>query len=225
MSPSFRVRPFEARDREAVRDVCWETARVSGSDAPAYSDRESWVDMYTSYYTDHEPESCFVIVSETDRVLGYLLGCVNTRRAHSEFRIGLRHNLTRFLWARPSTARFWWRAGWDVVTGFRGPRKPAIDLARYPAHMHCNLLPEARARGVAVELFSAVHGYLRACGVSGAHGEAYASNRAVHALLKKLGYTIFGDPFWVPGVRTADGSREFGQVLVCDLTSPPRLSA
>jgi ribosomal protein S18 acetylase RimI-like enzyme len=213
------VRPFEARDRDAVRDVCWETASVGGN-APIYSDRASWVDMYTSYYTDHEPESSFVVVSEADRVLGYLLGCANTRLAHSQFRIGLRHNLIRFLWARPSTARFWWRAGWDAVTGFRGPSKPAVDLTRYPAHMHCNLLPEARFQGVAVELFTAFHGYLRSRGVSGAHGEALASNHAVHALLRKLGYTKLGEPFWVPGVRTPEGARQFGQLVICDFTQP-----
>src|SRR4051812_23895068 len=101
---------------------------MGGSLAHLYRDRESWVDMYTSYYTDEEPESAFVVVSEADRVLGYLLGCVETRRARSEFSIALRHNLTRFLWARPGLAGFWWRAGWDVLVDLAGPRQPAVDL-------------------------------------------------------------------------------------------------
>jgi len=219
MSSWFHVRPYQARDRDAVRDLCWATAPGAGSGAHQYPDRESWVDIYTSYYTDEEPQSAFVAVAPDERVLGYLLGCVDTRRARGEFQIALRHNVTRFLWARPGTAGFWWRAGWDALN-FSGPSKPAIDLARFPAHMHCNLLPEARGRGVAVSLFETFHAYLRARGVPGAYGEALTSNRAVLGLLAKLGYRPLGEAFLVPGVRSAEGARQHGQVMLRDLTEP-----
>ncbi|MFT3922049.1 MAG: hypothetical protein QM778_05910 [Myxococcales bacterium] len=217
MSSVIRVRPYESRDREVVRDICWQTAQSGEQVEREYPDRESWVDMYTSYYTDEEPQSCFVAVSDSDRVLGYLLGCVDTRAARSEFSVGLRHNLVRFLWARPGTAGFWWRAGWDVVSNVSGPHRPRVDPDRYPAHMHCNLLPEAHGRGVAGELFREFHGYLRAQRVAGAFGEAYASNLAVHGLLAKLGYEKLGEPYLVPGVRTPQGGRQLGQVMVISL--------
>jgi len=221
MDPSFRVRPYQAGDREAVREVCWQAAASDAVVGRSYEDRASWVDIYTSYYTDDEPESCFVAVSAKDpaRVVGYLLGCADTRRVRSEFQIALRHNITRFLWARPKTARFWWRAGWDAVRDSWGTGRPALDLDRYPAHMHCNLLPEARSRGVAMALFEAFHDYLRGRGVAGAHGEAYATNLAVHRLLEKVGYRALGEPFPVPGVRTPEGARQLGQVVVCDLSA------
>jgi GNAT superfamily N-acetyltransferase len=220
-APSFRVRPYRAGDREAVREICWQAAGTDPFTARTYEDRESWVEIYTSYYTDQEPESCFVAVSaaEPERVLGYLLGCVDTRKVQSEFQIALRHNVTRFLWARPGTAGFWWRAGWDALRESLGSGKPAIDLDRYPAHMHCNLLPDARSRGVGFALFEAFHGYLRTRGVPGAHGEAYAANLAIHGLLSKLGYRKFGAPFPVPGVRTPEGQRQLGQVVTIDLTA------
>jgi GNAT superfamily N-acetyltransferase len=222
---SFSIRPYTPGDREAVREICWHTAIIGEGVHYLYSDRASWVDMYTRHYTDREPESAWVAVSQDGRVVGYLLGSVNPRAAGNELVIGLAHNLKRFLWLRPGTAGFWWRAGWDFLRDLRAPKKPAIDYQRYPAHMHCNLLPEARAQGVAQALFEQWHACLRARGIRGAHGEAFASNHAVHALLRKLGYEKLGAPYLVPALRTPTGERLYGQCVVCDLqqhTALPR---
>ena len=40
---------------------------------PVFQDRELFADYLTSYYTDIEPESCFVL-EQNGRVVGYLLG-------------------------------------------------------------------------------------------------------------------------------------------------------
>jgi hypothetical protein len=183
-----------------------------------YRDRESWVDMYTRYYTDHEPQSAWVAVAADQRVVGYLLGCLDTREHVHEVWFALRHNLSRFLWLRPGTARFWWRAAWDLLADLRAPRRPTIDLGRYPAHMHCNMLAEARGRGVAEELFAHFHAALRERGIPGVHGEAYASNGRVHGLLRKLGYRGLGQAYPIPGLRARDGTRLYGQAVVCDLS-------
>lgn len=214
---AFQIRPYAPSDRDAVRGVCWQTAYMGGSIEYLYRDPTSWADMYTSYYTDVEPESAWVVVNSDGRVVGYLLGCVDTRKWHSELRIALRHQLTRFLWARPRTAGFWWRAGFDVLRDL-GAARPPFDLARYPAHVHCNLLPEARGKGVARELFAQWHAALKARGVPGVHGDALATNDVVHGMLAKIGYRKHGAPYPVPGFRTPTGERVFGQLVLCDLT-------
>jgi GNAT superfamily N-acetyltransferase len=150
-------------------------------------------------------------------VVGYLLGCIDTRGWQSEFRVALRHMLTRFLWARPDTAAFWWRAGFDVVRDL-GRGNPSVDLDRYPAHVHCNLLPEAREKGIGLALFSRWHELLHARGVPGVYGETLASNAAVHAVLGKLGWEKFGAEYPVPALRTQVGERVYGQLVVCDLS-------
>ena len=74
------IRPYESRDREAVRRVCFETGYMGDPIAWQWRDAESFADLFTSYYTDHEPESATVV--EIDgRVVGYLLGCRDTRHA------------------------------------------------------------------------------------------------------------------------------------------------
>jgi hypothetical protein len=216
---ALQIRPYRAHDREGVRDVCFRTGFQGEPIDFLYADFESWADMYTSYYTDAEPESAWVVITSDERVVGYLLGCVDTSRWWSEIGIAFKHQLTRFLWARPSTAKFWWRAGFDMVTEFsRG--KPEVDLARYPAHMHCNLMPEARTRGVGAELIRLWHEALSARGVTGVHGETQATNAPVHGLLAKFGYRKHGEPYSVPGLRGRNGERLYGQLVLCDLSSP-----
>jgi hypothetical protein len=71
---------------------------------------------------------------------------------------------------------------------------------------------------VAEELFAHFHAALRERGIPGAHGEAYASNGRVHGLLRKLGYRGRGQAYPIPGLRARDGSRLYGQAVVCDLS-------
>jgi hypothetical protein len=55
------VRKFEPRDREAVRCLCCQTGFLGKPIDPVFEDRELFADYLTSYYTDAEPESCFVL--------------------------------------------------------------------------------------------------------------------------------------------------------------------
>jgi hypothetical protein len=50
-----------ASDREAVRKLCCETGFLGEPIDPVYQDRELFADFLTTYYTDHEPESCFLL--------------------------------------------------------------------------------------------------------------------------------------------------------------------
>jgi ribosomal protein S18 acetylase RimI-like enzyme len=213
---AFAIRPYRRADREAVRDVCWQTAYLGSPIDFLYQDRESWADLFTSYYTDAEPESAWVVVAPDQRVVGYLLGCVDTRRATSEWRIALRHHVTRFLWARPGTAAFWWRLFRDRIRA-AGRAGTPVDLVRFPAHTHIDLLPEARACGVATRLFEAWHARLEQLGVPGVHCQILAANVRVTALLTRLGYQLRGEPFLVPGMRTPQGQRAHGRLIVKSL--------
>lgn len=43
---------------------------------PIFVDRDAFADFFTRYYTDIEPENALVAIDE-DRVVGYLLGCLD----------------------------------------------------------------------------------------------------------------------------------------------------
>ena len=71
--PAFTIRPFRASDRAAVRRLCCQTGFLGTPIDPVYEDRELFADFLTTYYTDHEPESSFVLEIQGE-LKGYLLG-------------------------------------------------------------------------------------------------------------------------------------------------------
>src|ERR1700745_1368452 len=69
----FFIRGYRRSDREAVRKLCCQTGFLGSPIDPVYEDRELFADFLTTYYTDHEPESSFVLEIGGE-LKGYLLG-------------------------------------------------------------------------------------------------------------------------------------------------------
>lgn len=167
------IRPYRAEDREAVRHICRTTAyRNRGSDA-VFEDGEVFADYWTRYYTDYEPESC-LIVEEEGEVVGYLLGCKDTRRF---IKVMSRRIVP------PALARAFWRLGtfqyrkastrrmlyWLVARGWR--EVPEVPLERFPAHYHCNILRKGFRKGYYSKLALHFADQIDRQGVSGLHGQ------------------------------------------------------
>ncbi|MCX7869289.1 MAG: hypothetical protein N2322_04990, partial [Terrimicrobiaceae bacterium] len=90
VSSDFLVRPYRPEDRAAVRALCCDTGYLGKPIDPVFEDRELFADYLTSYYTDFEPESCFVL-EQGGKVKGYLLG---SRRPFRQQLHGLWLNLS-----------------------------------------------------------------------------------------------------------------------------------
>ena len=210
-----RIRPYEPTDRAAVRHICCETGFLGDPIEPIYADRPSFADLFTSYYTDAEPESALVVEVDGE-VVGYLLGCLDSRKAWPLERIALRHVLTRAVAARPGTAAFYWRSLYDSIgDGLRGaPKQAHPDLALYPGHTHFNVLPAARSLPVVPGLYRTFFKLAKERGCRGLYGEVFIDNPRAIAMNKALGFTPSGAVWPVPGMRMPDGKRLHVQLLV-----------
>jgi hypothetical protein len=212
----YRIRKYRAQDRSRVRTICYDTGYMGSSPSFCYRDVESFADMFSAYYTDCEPEHAWVVERTTDGlVVGYLLGCIDSRRAWNPWLVAARHMVRRGLLFRPGTAGYYVRRIADMIRD-RGVHRPTIDLDRYPAHYHINTLPEARGYGF--QLHQAWIAHLRSVGVPGLHGEMIAENKHTMAIGERLGYRREGSPYLLPGLRDPEGRRLHGQVMVLDLT-------
>jgi ribosomal protein S18 acetylase RimI-like enzyme len=210
-----RIRPYESRDRAAVRSISFVTGYVGDPIAPKFADADCWNDMLTAYYTDREPESSFVV--ELDgKVVGYLLGTLDARRVPAAEFIGIKHALFRLLPLRRGTAGFFWRSALDTVQDAISSPAPKMhpDIALYPGHAHFSVLREARHLPLAHGLFRTFFKYAKERGCPGLHGEVFTLNERALALNKALGYEIAGAPWPAPGIRAPDGSRMHIQLLV-----------
>jgi ribosomal protein S18 acetylase RimI-like enzyme len=211
------LRPYRAADRACVRDIAYRTGFL-GDPADCYwRDVESFANVWTRYYTDEEPESAFV--AERDGVaVGFLLGCVDSSRARSPKEVLVREIGRRLLFIRPGTVGFLWRS---IADGLRGVEAPSGELAdpRWPAHLHIDLLPEARRGGVGAALMRAWLARLQSLGVPGCHLVTLHENRPAVAFFERMGFRPHGPPQLLPGMRMPGGGRMHQQVMVHDLVA------
>ena len=216
MSAAITVRPYRSTDRTAVRQIAYQTGYLGDPAGCYWRDFISFADIWTAYYTDHEPESVFV--AETAHApVGYLVGCVDSVRAPSPAAALARQVIRRFLLFRPGTAPFLWRSIWDAAWQRHSPTGELAD-PRWPAHLHINLLPEARGHGAGAQLMRAWFARLRAVGSPGCHLATLAENRAALAFFERMGFHHLGSPALVPGMRLRSGGRMHLQMMVQEIS-------
>jgi RimJ/RimL family protein N-acetyltransferase len=163
------IRPYRPSDRDAVRHLCCETGYLGRAIDPVFEDRELFADYLTSFYTDREPESTFVLEQDGE-VKGYLMG--SRRPLLQQF-----HNffLNLSLFARgvfryprynKESKAF---VRWILLNAWR--EVPAAP--RRMPHFHFNMLPEAQGFGTAREILVQFLNHLRA------HGETHVFGQVV----------------------------------------------
>jgi hypothetical protein len=187
LPPEVIVRKFASCDRDAVRFLCCQTGFLGKPIDPVFEDRELFADYLTSYYTDIEPESCFVL-EHNGRVVGYLLG---SRRPYRQQIHSFFQNIHLFLKGM-SRYRVYNRAtrdfiGWILRNSWR--EVPAAP--RRTAHFHFNVLPEAQSVAGTGAMMNAYFDYLRSKGEKAVFGQmvTFESRRGAK-VLERYGFRV-----------------------------------
>lgn len=188
-------------DLEALYHICLVTG-ASGEDASSlHNDPQLVGHIYSAPYAVVEPEQALV-AEDAQGVAGYLVGTLDTdrfaRRLEEQWWPALRQR-----YGEPSfepTA-----ADRARIAAIMSPESNPADLvARYPAHIHMNLLPRLRGQGVGSALVGKWVEAARDAGVRGIHLGASASNAGGIAFWTKVGFTPLG---------TVGGAAWFGMAL------------
>jgi hypothetical protein len=184
---AFTIRSYRASDREAVRRLCCETGFLGEPIDPVYEDRQLFADFLTTYYTDWEPESSFVVEADGE-ICGYLLG---SRRPLRNQLYSFWQNVSLFFKAISRYFRYNQRSrrfvGWTLTHGWR--EVPAAP--RRVPHFHINLLPEARKMSTTRGLMSAYLSYLYRCGEKRVYGQIVTfESRRGEKLFERYGFKV-----------------------------------
>ena len=201
------IRPYQPRDREAVREICLATAY--GGDEMGVIDPRLLVDLMTRAYTDFAAGSLWVAAVE-ERVVGYLAGCVDEQAFH---RVQARRvvpaavagALSRGLLLRPAL----WRLA-ASLPGFvtAGGLHSASNEDGYPGHLHVNLLAEARGRSVGARLVERFLEEARQSRVPAVKAVVYESNAGARRFFERMGFQpLSRSPAFKPPLKT--GGREW----------------
>ena len=214
------IRGFRPPDRGRIRHICHETGFMGEPAGWFWRDRESFADLFCGWYTDHEPQSASVV--EVDGIVsGYLLGCEDSTRVDSGGGVLGRHLLRRGIALRPGTAGVIRRSVTDgigdALLRHSDPRRLEFADPRWPAHLHIDLLPEARGRGAGRQLVERWFAQLRSAGIRGCHLGTFAENTAALTFFESVGFRRHHEPMLAPGFRTRSGERMHSQTMVIEL--------
>jgi GNAT superfamily N-acetyltransferase len=196
MGTGLHIRPYEARDRAAVRQICADTADAGQPVERFFPDREVIADLLTNYYTQFEPQSTFV-ADDGGGVVGYLTGCLNTKRfvRVETWRIApvvfVKALVRGTLW-HPQTLRLL-RANIGLwLTGGHAGRPSLHD---YPAHLHINIQDGFRGHGLGQDLVKTFCDRAVEAGVRGVHANVSADNPRGSHFFEQLGFIeIYREP-------------------------------
>lgn len=155
------IRQYRKEDRDDVRDIAWETAFMGEPASKFFEGKEILADFLTLYFTDYEPESCFV-AEVNARVVGYIIGAKNTVHLRKVFKSKIAWRLIIKLISKGALLKkknliFFFAYLVSFLKGeFRLP-----DFSRsYPATLHINLREGFRNLGIGSRLISVYLDYL-----------------------------------------------------------------
>ena len=211
----FRIRAYQASDRATVRSIVFATGFMGDPVDWLWGDAKSFADLFTRYYTDREPESLFV-AERAGTVVGYLSGSVDSGVSGGAAKREIGRLVLQGALLRPRLAPFFWRSMLDIARD-RGAPDDVLGDARWPAHLHINLLPEGRGKGLGRRLMDCWIERLCQRQSPGVHLGTFAENSRALRFFEGCGFARYGDPIRAPGFRTREGNRMHLQWMVRSL--------
>lgn len=184
------IRSFRIDDRTSIRRICAETADAGEPLENFYSDRELVSDLMTRYYTDHASDYSWV--AELDgKVVGYLTAAPDTRAFQKSLHWSIGPQAFVRALGRGLLLR---RENWAMMLAWvrrKGQmiRPPFRIPDAYPAHLHINLMKQARGHHAGQELIARLIQKLKDDHIPGVHATARADNAGACAFFEHLDFT------------------------------------
>ncbi|MBI4981540.1 MAG: GNAT family N-acetyltransferase [Candidatus Omnitrophica bacterium] len=160
------IRQYQKSDRVSVRKIAWDTAFIGEPASAFFEGQDVFCDFLTKYFTDYEPESCFV--AELDgKIIGYVIGAKDTHILAKKFLLQifpilLACSFLKGVFFSKKNTIFFFNLFRSIFCGeFKMP-----DFSKeYPATLHINLAAGFRHIGVGSRLLQKYCDYLKIQGV------------------------------------------------------------
>lgn len=182
------IRPYRPSDLPALYDICLRTGAAGGDASGDYpeADRDLLGTLFAAPYAVLEPELAFVVDDGEGQAVGYVLGTGDTSGFVERFRAE---------WLPTVAARWPAPAGEPVTPSevmaalLHDPERMIVPaLARYPAHLHIDVLPGYQGQGHGRALMAAFLRALADRGVPSVHLGMLTENTPARAFYDRLGF-------------------------------------
>lgn len=170
----MRIRPYEASDFQAVRDICLVTCH----DPFLLANTDVLWTKYADYYTLKEPGNIFVAEADDGTVKGYILCCTDPDLYWETWKKEYRPVLKGKGFMANALQRF---TEWEIGR---------MKKKGYSAHLHIDLHPDIQRQGVGTRLMDALLAHLREQGTDGIYLGCSADNAPGNAFYRKYGFSL-----------------------------------
>lgn len=189
----MKIRSYKLSDKERLREICLRTS--SYAERPSEARKNALCALYNDYYTECEANNCFVAADDADEAVGYIICCT----CLADYLAAMRNRYTAI--AKAAGHPF---AGIEQRITEALLSKYAED--GYPAHLHIDLLEEARHQGVGSALMRTLAKHLSDNNVEGVMLICAASNTNARRFYDRCGFDLLQKFFGacVYGASTED---------------------
>ena len=170
------IRAYREGDLGDLYRICLATGWAGDDASGVYADPKLVGHLYAAPYGVLVPE-CALVAEDAEGVAGYILGAADTAAfeavAERDWWPALRAEYADPIGAPPAN----WTADQRLAYQIHHPRplRPAL-LARYPAHLHIDLLPRLQGQGLGRRMMDAWLALVGSMGACGAHLECSSAN-------------------------------------------------
>lgn len=170
------IRPYRPSDLEDLYRICLLTGWAGADASGVYADPKLVGHLFAAPYGVLAPE-CALVAEDAEGVAGYIIGAADSAAfaaiAEAEWWPQLRGEYPDPSGSPPADWTPDQRLAWQIH--HPRPPRPAL-LARYPAHLHIDLLPRLQGQGLGRRMMDAWLALVKAQGACGAHLECSAQN-------------------------------------------------
>lgn len=164
------IRPYQTKDRAAVKILAWDTALVGRSAEIFFDGKDIFGEFLVSYFTDYEPESCFV-AEYNNEIIGYLVGGKDAHHISKVFStkilpVLLLKALGSGVFLKKKNLIFFFHFFKDFLKGEL--RNPDFSV-EYPATFHINLKKGYRSLHIGTRMVTMYLDYLEKENVKGVY--------------------------------------------------------
>lgn len=179
------VRPWRPRDAVAVHRICVATGDSGEPVQPILADPALFAYVFVDPYVLLQPEMAFV-AEDRGTVVGYVVAALDSEEFYARWQLEW---APRFAASHPASSRVNARDADSQLRAYlHRPRLMLLgDRDRFPSHLHINLLPGARRRGVGRRLLGAVFEVLARAGSRGVQLGVNPANTGAHAFYQACG--------------------------------------
>jgi ribosomal protein S18 acetylase RimI-like enzyme len=185
-----RIRPYRPADIDALYQICLLTGDRGENATSIYRDPKLVGHCFAAPYGLFEPSLAFV-AEDTSGVAGYVIGALDSqafeKRLESNWWPGLR---PRYPEPPPGLPPQQWTPDQRLAHHIHHPTRTPDELAaRYPSHLHIDLLPRLQARGYGRQLIATLTAAMRNQGSRGLHLNVTIGNERAASFYRHIGFT------------------------------------